>query len=140
MDSQNCIDNYTYLLTNNPKQTHKRWLKMNNWLIWSTIIDTVKKKNIKLTLTKVKAHSNNLLNDKADILAKEASQLPSISWTQSRKYKIQTIPKWKEIIIDIAPRNFIKEINKIKILKEWTNQQRIQNLFGQEIQEPNKYE
>ena len=139
MDSQNCINNYTYLLTNNPKQTHKRWLKMNNWSIWSTIINTVKKKNIKLTLTKVKAHSNNPLNDKANILAKEASQLPSISWTQFRKYKIQTIPKWKEIIIDIAPRNFIKEINKIKILKEWTNQQRIQNLFGQEIQEPDKY-
>ena len=32
-DSQNCIDTYSKLLTNSPKQTYKRWLKTNNWSV-----------------------------------------------------------------------------------------------------------
>jgi ribonuclease HI len=138
-DSQNCIDTYTRLSTNSPKYTHKRWLKTNNWSIWSIIIDMSKKKNLELTLVKVKAHSNDFNNDKADQLAKEASLLPVIEWMSAGTYKIQTVLKWREIIVDIAPRNFIKEINKINILKEWTNQCRIKNLFGSQIQKYKDY-
>jgi ribonuclease HI len=43
-DSQNCIDTYSKLSTNSPKQTYKRWLKTNNWSVWSIIINTTKGK------------------------------------------------------------------------------------------------
>jgi hypothetical protein len=45
-----------------------------------------------------------------------------------------------EITIDMAPRNFIKEINKIKVLKEWTELNRIQLLFNKQISDPQNYE
>jgi ribonuclease HI len=138
-DSQNCIDTYSKLSTNSPKQTYKRWLKTNNWSVWSIIINTTKGKKLDLTLIKVKAHSNDTFNDKADQLAKEAASMSIIEWSPSEVYKIQTTPIWNGITIDIAPRNFIKEINKIIILKEWTTQHRINNLFSSQIQDHNNY-
>jgi len=72
-------------------------------------------------------------------LAKEASTTSSIIWSPSDAYKIQSTPIWNGLIIDIAPRNFIKEINKLITIKEWTNQNRIHDLFGTQIQDFNNY-
>ena len=78
MDSQACIDTYNRLSISDPRQTHKRWLKEKNWSLWSIIIDTVKKRKIELTLNKVKAHAGNTYNEKADQLAKQATQMEII--------------------------------------------------------------
>lgn len=139
-DSQNCIDTYTKLISNSPKLTAKRWLKINNWSLWSIILEAVKSKKLKLTLVKVKAHSNDPWNERADKLAKEAASTSNIKWSLSGTYKIQTIPKWMDTTIDMAPRNFIKEVNKIKVLKEWTELNRIQSLFNKQISDPQSYE
>ena len=113
-DSQSCIDTFNRLITSSPKLTHKRWIKTNNWSIWSIVLKTVKEKELNVELIKVKAHSKDFWNEKADKLAKEASLTSNISWSPSDAHKIQTVPKWNnDITIDIAPRNFIKEINKI---------------------------
>ena len=133
-NSQNCIDTYHKLSTNNPKLTSKRWIKTNNWSIWLAIIETIKEKRLKLEMTKVKAHSKDPWNDKADRLAKKASLTSNIRWAPTEIYKIQTTPKWNGITIDIASRNFIKEINKVKVLKDWTEQNRIKDLLGEQIQ------
>ena len=110
-DSQTSIDTYNRLSKPNPKQTHKKWLKEKNWSIWSIIIDTVKKRNINLLFKKVKAHTGDLNNDKADLLAKQATKTSIIEWNKIENSKIQTTPEWKNITIDIAIRDFIKEIN-----------------------------
>jgi ribonuclease HI/endonuclease/exonuclease/phosphatase family metal-dependent hydrolase len=133
-DSQNCIDTYQRLSPANPKMTYKRWIKTNNWTVWSIIIKLIKERNILLKLVKVKAHANDPWNNKADLLAKEASSAPRIKWSSAKAYRIQTVPKWKEIPIDIAPRDFIKEINKVRQLKDWTSQNRIQEMFSDQIQ------
>ena len=52
-----------------------------------------------------------LYNEKADKLAKQATQTEIIKWNNIATYKIQALPVWNDIIIDMATRNFIKEIN-----------------------------
>ena len=56
--------------------------------------------------------------------------MPGIKWLSYETHKIQTSPKWNEITLDIALRDFIKEINKVTVLKEWTNQHQIKDLFS----------
>ena len=72
-NSQACIDTYNRLNSPSPNQIHKRWLKEKNWLLWSIIIDTIKKRNINLHLEKVKAYAGNIYNEKADQLAKQTT-------------------------------------------------------------------
>ena len=51
----------------------RKILKTTAWQIWYNIAYIIKEKNISLTLKKIKAHSNNIFNEKADHLAKEAT-------------------------------------------------------------------
>ena len=139
-DSQACIDTYNRLNSPSPKQTHKRWLKEKNWSLWSIIIDTIKKRNIDLRFNKVKAHAGDALNEKADKLAKQATQTEIIRWNNTATYKIQALPVWNDIIIDTVIRNFIKEINYKQTIDKWTKQKRIKNTFEEQIQNPEDYD
>ena len=65
--------------------------------------------------------------------------MPGIKQSSYETHKIQTLPKWNGITLDIAPRDFIKEINKVTVLKEWTNQYQIKDLFSPQIQDHNNY-
>jgi ribonuclease HI len=121
-DSQNCIDTFAEISKANPKLTCRRWLKIKNWSIWHNISDLIHKKEIQLSLKKVKAHSGNVFNERVDQLAKAATQLPAITWSHTTTKHINAIPIWYNRIIDIAPRNFIKEIIKISNLLAWIKQ------------------
>jgi ribonuclease HI len=70
-DSQTCIFNYQKMLT---QYRYRKLLKIKNHDIWKSIMKVMEIRYISLTLLKVKAHSNNLLNDRADQLSKEGSQ------------------------------------------------------------------
>jgi ribonuclease HI len=138
-DSQVCIDAYNRLNSSSPKQTHKRWLREKNWSLWSIIIDTIKKRSIKLEFNKVKAHSGNTYNEKADQLAKQATQSEIIKWNGVATYKIQALPTWNNMVIDMATRDFVKEINQKQGTDEWTKQRRIQKTFEKQIQNSESY-
>jgi ribonuclease HI/endonuclease/exonuclease/phosphatase family metal-dependent hydrolase len=138
-DSQACIDTYNRLNRSSPKQTHKRWLKEKNWSLWSIIIDTTKKRNINLHLNKVKAHAGNVHNEKADQLAKQATQAEIIKWKDTATYKIQALPVWKDIVIDIATRSFVKEVNQKQNICKWSMQKRIQRTFKEQLQRSDNY-
>ena len=77
-DSQTCIDTFNKLLKPHPKFTIKKLLKTTNWTIWTKIMETVQSKKLKVELIKVKAHNGDFFNEKADLLAKEALNLPPI--------------------------------------------------------------
>jgi len=49
--------------------------KVPNFQIWMTITHMIESKNLKVNLVKVKAHSGDRLNDRADKLAKTAAFL-----------------------------------------------------------------
>jgi hypothetical protein len=60
---------HTYNLVFHSNLSSRRFLKINNYFIWDAIKTIIKKLDLTLTLTKVKAHSGLPLNDKADELA-----------------------------------------------------------------------
>ena len=70
-DSQNLITTYhkVSLLTK-----YRRKLKIKNISIWQAIINTVKELSLNIYFQKVKGHSNNEKNDKADELAKKGAK------------------------------------------------------------------
>ena len=58
-DSQNCINTFQRLLLTDPKLTYKKWIKTNNWTIWSIIVKLTREKKLLLKLVKVKAYAND---------------------------------------------------------------------------------
>jgi ribonuclease HI len=67
-DLQNSIYNLDYF--NNPLISHQKKLNRNNHKLWFFIDALIKYKKINLKVNKVKAHSNDSYNNKADELAK----------------------------------------------------------------------
>ena len=59
-----------------------------------------------------------------------------IKWSNTATYKIQATPVWNDIVIDVATRNFVKEINQKQITNKWVRQKRIQKTFEEQIQNP----
>ena len=82
--------------------------KTKNHSLISQIVYCYKLKRIDLELIKVKGHSMNLWNDKADSLAKERLSSNSILEAQEVTTGIIRItPLWKDKIIDCALRTFV---------------------------------
>jgi len=95
---------------------------------------------INLALNKVKAHTRNTYNEKADQLAKQVTQMEIIKWNNTAIYRIKTLPIWNDIVIDIATRSFVKKINQSQNLNKWTQQKRIEKTFEKQIQSPECYD
>ena len=82
--------------------------KTKNYSLISQIVDCCKLKRINLELIKVKGHSMNLWNNKADSLTKEGLSSNLILEAQEVTTSIiRTIPLWKDKIIDCALRTFV---------------------------------
>src|SRR5205814_10192596 len=82
--------------------------KTKNHSLISQIIDCYKTKIIKLELIKVKEHSMNIWNDKANSLAKKKLLSSLILKIQEvTTSSIRVIPLWKSKTIDCALRIFV---------------------------------
>ena len=139
-DSQVCIDTHYKVQKSHPKFTKRRLLKIKNWTIWTKIKETIQSKNLKVKLTKVKAHNGDFFNEKADQLAKEALNSTTLEMSFNEAGPITAPPTWNNITIDMPVRDFIKEINKKAINKKWTEQNRNIKMFSQEIQNEEIFE
>jgi ribonuclease HI len=64
----------TFNSLHDPKLTPRRFQKINNVLLWQAIKHIIVILNLKVSLHKVKAHSDNIYNDMADNLAKQAAR------------------------------------------------------------------
>src|SRR5438876_7836118 len=94
----------------------------------------MKKRNINLHFNKVKAHAGSIYNEKADQLVKQATREEIIEWNKESTYKIKTLLIWHNITIDMAMRDFVKEINNKQLMDKWSNQRRIQKTFKEQLQ------
>lgn len=70
-DSANCISTYQQRL-NSPTLSPRRQLKQTNFLIWNLIFWLIHHQNI---TQKVKAHSNDPYNEKAELLATDGANV-----------------------------------------------------------------
>src|SRR6266542_1136363 len=60
-------------IIHHPFKFSKYLLNLPNHTLWAKIYDHIHHKNLTLVVAKVLAHSNDPLNDRADALAKEAT-------------------------------------------------------------------
>ena len=101
--------------------TNRKRMKKKNYSLIIDIEDTIKTKKIEIELVKVKGHSNNRQNNRADSLAKEGANLQDIdriveeSVTRSRVSLC-----WENIVIENPIRNFVKEVFSIKNNADWS--------------------
>ena len=75
MDSQLVIDNIRSII-HTVDCFDKYLLKQPNQHLWAHLRCHIRNNNIVLTLIKVKAHSDDSFNNRADILAKRGALLP----------------------------------------------------------------
>ena len=93
-------------------------------------MELVQSKRLIVDLVKVKAHNGDFFNKRADSLAKEAFKLQPIEISSHKTGSILLPPTWKNAIIDIPIRDFVKNINKKAINIQWSNQARNIKLFS----------
>src|SRR5437868_1049185 len=111
--------------------------KAKNHSLINQILDCCKTKEIKLELVKVKGHSSNIWNDKADRLAKEGLISDLILEAQEvTTSKIRIFPTWKEKIIDTALRSFVNLTMTTIYESTWANLKSIKPVLNQRTMDP----
>ena len=103
-------------------------LKKKNAMWIMNIMSLIKSKNIRIDIVKVKSHSKDKQNDRADSLAKKGAISKNIIYAEEVKYdEIEYYLKWKNKKIDIPTRLLCKIIANARIGAGWreTNQIRM---------------
>jgi hypothetical protein len=91
----------------------------------------IRGKNIQLKTHKVKGHSNDEFNDKADLLAKEALSevgllksriinLDSIDRNQNSNSIVKISISWQDNYVDTNLRKFVRLIEDDKVCANWS--------------------
>jgi hypothetical protein len=93
------------------------------------IVDLIKTKNIQIELVKVKSHSKDKWNDKADSLAKKGTTSRKIIYVEEVSCKeIEYCLEWENRRTDIPARLLCKLITNARIGAEWKETRAIKNL------------
>lgn len=115
-DSKNTVN-----IFNSYKQrynNYRSYIKLENQILWELIFKVIEMLDLNVILYKVKAHSEDRWNDRADIEANKGREgnLVSVNNSYSNyNYQLQ----YYNINIDTNPRNFIKKMNNIVTQKEF---------------------
>src|SRR6185436_6479318 len=104
-------------------------LKKKNAIWVIKIVDLIKTKNIQIELVKVKSHSKDKWNDKADSLAKKGTTSRKIIYVEEVSCKeIEYCLEWENRQTDIPARLLCKLITNARIGAEWKETKAIKNL------------
>jgi ribonuclease HI len=108
-------------------------LKKKNALWVLKIIDIVKTKNIQIEWVKVKSHSKNRWNDKADSLAKKGTLSKKIIFPEEVSHEeIEYCLEWENKRIDIPARLLCKIVTNARLGVEWKETIAIKNIEPEE--------
>src|SRR5260363_237440 len=125
-DSETVIRNIRKGLQNTEKS---KILKIENaiWII--KIVDLCRIKNLRMVLFKVKSHSKDKWNDRADALAKKGVSSKKIIYTKEIRYKeIEFCLEWGNKRIDILARLLCKLVINARVGAEWRETRAIKSL------------
>src|SRR6266487_5942904 len=110
----------------------RNMFKTKNRSLINQITDCCRTKNIDLKLIKVKSHSMNYWNDKADKLEKEGLIFDLLLEVQDvTTSSIRVVLTWRNKLIDSSLRTFINITTVISYECEWANLSNIKPLLGQ---------
>jgi len=110
-DSNNVITKFEKFKGN---ITFRRKIKENNLVFWEVLFEIIKRFNIKVIFQKVKAHSGDKYNDRADALAKLGCNMDRIDIDDNVITERARL-FWFDHCIDKNIRQFIKEVNNQRI-------------------------
>ena len=107
------FNKFSFLKKQSP--TFRPFLKINNFVHWSCLFEIITMHNLDVNLIKVKAHSNNLLNNKVDAMAKDALTHPvlQINMTDAP----QSFCRYNNQPVLLPIRQLVKDIFRHKHLQ-----------------------
>jgi len=93
-DSQTCIQNFHKIFNT---YRYRKLLKVKNYHLWFIIKDLIIRKNLTVDLIKVKGHSNDPHNDRADELAKASAKATALIAINTRSFSHSVVTaKWAD--------------------------------------------
>ena len=110
--------------------TPRKFEKIANYQAWKTIKYIISKLHLKVELIKVKGHSDDFLNNKADALAKQGSLAPIINIDLLRSPDSQIAIKNDTVVIESSIRRFWKHTNQAQQFSNLLNLQRNTDLLS----------
>ncbi|PKY60662.1 hypothetical protein RhiirA4_484618 [Rhizophagus irregularis] len=87
-------------------------LQQPNYLIWLFIRYLILDRNLKITLSKVLAHSDNALNNQVDVLAKDAHSYMQLTFSPSAFINAPCILLFDSLPIDMNIWHFIRSVRE----------------------------
>ena len=101
-------------------KSSKHWIKEKNYNLKRSILELLSLKELELVLVKVKGHSCNKWNDRADKLAKEGGNIVNVNRVIEVPPSISNVSLcWKDLEIESSTRKFIKNVLELKVRAEW---------------------
>src|SRR5690349_1181681 len=120
--------------------TNKQWLKLNNYDLIHSIVELVKIKEIHLELEKIKSHSNNRWNDRADRLAKKGASIENCdSIIYNPPLRSNVTLHWEEVLFEHPAREITKILLDLKTGADWKESKVIQKVEPKEDQTDNNW-
>ncbi|GBB87610.1 hypothetical protein RclHR1_14090002 [Rhizophagus clarus] len=134
-DSKNAID--TFNKTGCTNLSQRRIMKLNNFSLWILIHRLIKTKSLRVELLKVKAHSGQSYNDKADRLAKDACSNPpiflAISHYSQAPIMVPTLANYGPLDKNI--RKYLQRITNLHTFKKLLRTKALSPLFGPTLEQ-----
>jgi len=119
LDSNVTIQNYNKI--NREDLSCRKQLKMEHIWIWKTIKYIQEQLNLSIELIKIKGHSGNQLNDKADLLAKSAIDTLPISININKVPGMSIYYKYRTNIMDTSIKTLVSHSVKAQQFNEFLN-------------------
>jgi len=102
-------------------ETSRKRIKKKNYSLVINIEDTIRTKKIEVELIKVKGHSDNKWNNRADSLAKEGANLQDNNRIIKEPIARSNVSLcWENTVIENPTRDFVKEVFNIKNNVNWS--------------------
>ncbi|CAI2196929.1 3176_t:CDS:1, partial [Funneliformis geosporum] len=89
----------------------------------------IQRLSLTVTLVKIKGHSGDFFNDKADFLAKNGCSQPIFQLNYSALEKLQLTMLFNNIPIDFSSKKFWKDLNSAEYFSSFIDLQRNASLL-----------
>ena len=99
--------------------------------LWALIDKWINTKRLHITVLKVKGHSTNVINERADFLAKKGLTSPSfIISPNDIRHHIQGFPTFsnRQIIVERDPRKFVFELQQAQFFEQFISLSRFKHI------------
>jgi ribonuclease HI len=97
-------------------KSSKHWIKEKNYNLKRSILELLSLKELELVLVKVKGHSCNKWNDRADKLAKEEGRIDNFDRIIEAPPANSNVSLcWEDLVIESSTRKFIKNVLELKV-------------------------